>query len=135
MNYVPLLLKLFWKDYVGQSQKSSTKKIKEKIPNMQDIEHILEGVISQSTEQQNLEKNSENLERDIHATGEPITKILQKQGYLKDEKKWLTKKGFFEIGGRLLEDVMRAIKEGGLGFHETKNIGAGSVIQDTTKKF
>ncbi|HSB56491.1 MAG TPA: VWA domain-containing protein [Nitrosopumilaceae archaeon] len=116
-------------------QTLSKQVLKEKIPNMQDLEHILEGVISQSTEQQNREKNSENLERDIHATGEPITKILQKQGYLKDEKKWLTKKGFFEIGGRLLEDVMRAIKEGGLGFHETKNIGAGSVIQDTTKKF
>ncbi len=109
--------------------------LKEKTPSMQDLELILQGVIAQSAEQQNLEENSENTESDIHASGEAITKYLQKQGYLKDEKKWLTNKGFFEIGGRLLQDVMKAINEGGLGFHETKNIGGGSVIQDTTKKF
>ena len=109
--------------------------LKEKTPSMQDLEHILQGVIKQHTEQQNLEENLENTETDIHGSGEPITKYLQKRGYLKDEKKWLTNKGFFEIGGTLLQDVMKAIKKGGLGSHETKNVGTGSVMQDTTKKF
>ena len=109
--------------------------LKEKTPSMQDLEHVLQGVIKQYTEQQNLEENLESTETDIHASGEPITKYLQKRGYLKDEKKWLTNKGFFEIGGTLLQDVMKAIKKGGLGSHETKNVGTGSVMQDTTKKF
>jgi len=109
--------------------------LKEKPPSIQDLETILQGVIKQSTEHQNIEETSEGTETAIHSSGEPITKYLQKHGYLKDEKKWLTNKGFFEIGAKLLQDVMKAINEGGLGFHETKKIGAGSVIQDTTKKF
>jgi uncharacterized protein with von Willebrand factor type A (vWA) domain len=109
--------------------------LKEKTSSMQDLEHILQGVIKQSIEQQNIDEILESTETDNHASGEPITMYLQKQGYLKDEKKWLTNKGFFEIGGKLLQDVMKAIKEGGLGFHETKNVGTGSVMQDTTKKF
>lgn len=109
--------------------------LKEKLPSIQDLETILQGMIKQSTEQQNIEENSEGTETDIHSSGEPITRYLKKQGYLKDEKKWLTNKGFFEIGAKLLQDVMKAINEGGLGFHETKKIGTGSVIQDTTKKF
>ena len=115
-------------------QTLSKQVLKEKTPSIQDLEHILQGFIMQSAEQQNLE-NSENTQTDNHESSEPITKYLKKQGYLKDEKKWLTNKGFFEIGGKLLRDVMEAINEGGLGFHETKNIGTGSVVQDTTKKF
>src|SRR5574340_1582452 len=34
----------------------------------------------------------------------------------------------------MLEDVMKAINEGSSGFHETKNIGSGGTILDTTKK-
>jgi uncharacterized protein with von Willebrand factor type A (vWA) domain len=116
-------------------QTLSKQVLKEKPPTFQDLENILQGVIKQSIDKQNLEENSESKETGIHTSGEPITKYLHKQGYLKDEKKWLTKKGFFEIGGKLLQDVMKAINEGGIGFHETKNIGVGSVIQDTTKKF
>ena len=116
-------------------QTLSKQALKEKPPTMQDLENILQGIIKQSVEQQNSEENSETTETDIHTSGMPITKYLQKQGYLKDEKKWLTKKGFFEIGEKLLQDVMKAINEGGMGFHETKNIGVGSVVQDTTKKF
>lgn len=116
-------------------QTLSKQVLKEKTPSIQDLENILQGIIKQSEEQQNLEETAKNAEIDIHSSSEPITKYLQKQGYLKDEKKWLTNKGFFEIGGNLLHDVMEAINKGGVGFHETKNIGAGSVMQDTTKKF
>ena len=108
--------------------------LKERPPNMQDLERILQAITMQSSEKQ-IEENSEVTETDIDSSSEPITKYLKKQGYLKDEKKWLTNKGFFEIGAKLLQDVMKAINEGGLGFHETKKIGTGSVIQDTTKKF
>jgi len=108
--------------------------LKEKTPNLQELERILEGVVQQSLEKSEIRQNQEEKETDIRGTGEPVTKYLQKIGYLKEKKKWLTNKAFFEIGGKLLHDVMRSISEGGFGFHETKNVGAGSVIVDTTKK-
>ena len=109
--------------------------LKEKTPSTQELERILQGVIQQSEEHQKLEKNSEGTETNIQGGGESLIKHLEKMGYLKDEKKWLTNKGFIEIGGKLLHDVMKAIKEGGVGFHEIKHVGTGSTILDTTKKF
>lgn len=108
--------------------------LKEKTPNVQDLDRILQGVIQQSNEKSEVEENQKEKETSIHGSGEPITKYLQKIGYLKDKKKWLTNKAFFEIGGKLLHDVMKSISEGGFGFHETKNIGTGSIVMDTTKK-
>ena len=107
--------------------------LKEKTPNVQELDRILEGVIQQSHEK-SVEQNQEEKDTDIQGMGEPLTKYLQRIGYLKDQKKWLTNKAFFEIGGKLLHDVMKSISEGGFGFHETKNVGTGSVIMDTTKK-
>ena len=66
--------------------------LKEKTPSIKDLEDILQGVIKQSAEQQTLEENSEITETDIHASDEPITKYLKKQGYLKDEKNGLLTK-------------------------------------------
>ncbi|VVC05341.1 von Willebrand factor type A domain protein [uncultured archaeon] len=108
--------------------------LKEKTPNVQELDHILGEVVQQSHEKSEIQQNQEEKETDIQGTGEPITKYLQKIGYLKDKKKWLTNKAFFEIGGKLLNDVMKSMGEGGFGFHETKNVGAGSVIMDTAKK-
>ncbi|TLX73524.1 MAG: VWA domain-containing protein [Thaumarchaeota archaeon] len=107
--------------------------LKEKTPNVQDLDRILQGVIQQYNEN-SVEENQKEKETSIQGSGEPITKYLQKIGYLKDKKKWLTNKAFFEIGGKLLYDVMKSISEGGFGFHETKNVGTGSIIMDTTKK-
>ena len=109
--------------------------LKEKTPSTQELERILQGVIQQLEEHQKLEKNSEGTEANIQGGGKPLIKHLEKMGYLKDEKKWLTNKGFIEIGGKLLHDVMKAIKEGGVGFHEIKHVGTGNTILDTTKKF
>jgi uncharacterized protein with von Willebrand factor type A (vWA) domain len=106
--------------------------LKEKTPSMKDLESILESK-SQKTSEDNLE-NEDQQETEIHGSSEPITKYLQKLGYLKDGKKWLTKKAFFEIGQKMLEDVIKAINEGSSGFHETKNIGSGDTILDTTRK-
>lgn len=109
--------------------------LKEKTPNMQELECILQSVSQNSDKEQKREKNSEETETYIQGSDEPITKYLEKMGYLKDEKKWLTNKGFMEIGGKLLYDVIKAIEEGGTGFHETKQIGTGTITLDTTKKF
>jgi uncharacterized protein with von Willebrand factor type A (vWA) domain len=56
-------------------------------------------------------------------------------GYIKDSKKWLSKKGFFAVGGKLLEDVIRALNKGTIGLHETNFSGSGSLNLDSTKKY
>ena len=105
--------------------------LKEKIPSVKDLEYLLENEIHKSSENQTSNTEQEETEpRD----SDYITKYLQKLGYLKDEKKCLTKKAFFEIGQKLLNDVIKAVNEGGTGIHETKYIGSGDTILDTTKK-
>lgn len=106
--------------------------LKEKTPNLQELDHILQGTIKQPTEK-SAEENQEKPDA-IEGGGESVIKYLQKKGYLKDQKKWLTNKGFFEIGGKLLHDVMKTISKEGFGFHETKNVGSGNTILDTTKR-
>src|SRR5207245_9852350 len=71
---------------------------------------------------------------ELRASNQPIIIYLQEHVNCKDEKKWLTNKAFFEIGQRLLEDTIKAINEGGFGFHETSNLGTGNIILDTTRK-
>jgi len=107
--------------------------LKEKTPSVQEMEQILQSAIQESTSKSMVGETQQN-ELDIRGNNEPITKYLQKKGYLKDDKRWLTNKGFFEIGQRMLEDVIKAINEGGFGLHETKNIGSGGTILDTTTK-
>ena len=107
--------------------------LKEKTPSVQEMEQILQGAIQESTSKSKVDETQQN-ELDIRGNNEPITKYLQKKGYLKDDKRWLTNKGFFEIGQRMLEDIIKAINEGGFGLHETKNIGSGGTILDTTTK-
>jgi uncharacterized protein with von Willebrand factor type A (vWA) domain len=107
--------------------------LKEKTSSLQDMEQILQGVIQESASKSQVDEPSEK-ELDIRGISEPITKYLQRKGYLKDGKRWLTNKGFFEIGQRMLEDIIKAINEGSFGFHETKDIGSGGIILDTTTK-
>jgi uncharacterized protein with von Willebrand factor type A (vWA) domain len=106
--------------------------LKEKTPSMKDLENVLDGIMQSSSENQS--KNNSQKETKVHGSSESITKYLQKLGYLKDDKKWLTRKAFFEIGQKMLEDVIKAVNEGSSGFHETKNLGFGDTILDTTKK-
>jgi uncharacterized protein with von Willebrand factor type A (vWA) domain len=106
--------------------------LKEKTPSIKDLENALDKIMSNSSEDQ--QKNDSQQETETHGDSEPIIKYLQKLGYLKDDKKWLTKKAFFEIGQNLLRDVIEAVNAGGSGFHETKNIGFGDTILDTTTK-
>jgi len=109
--------------------------LKEKTPNIMDLDHVLQGVIQQSNEKSEIESDQNENDTSIQGSAEQITKYLQKIGYLKDKKKWLTKKAFFDIGGKLLHDVMMSMDDGGgFGFHETKNVGTGSTVMDATKK-
>ena len=106
--------------------------LKEKTPSMKDLENILENKLQGKTK--NPVQTEEQQENEVYGNTEPMTKYLQKLGYLKDDKKWLTKKAFFEIGQKILEDAIKAINEDDSGFHETKNIGLGDIILDTTNK-
>ena len=106
--------------------------LKEKTPSMKDLESVLENKLQETTK--NSVQSKEQQETEVYGNTEPMTKYLQKLGYLKDDKKWLTKKAFFEIGQQILEDAIKAINEDSSGFHETKNIGLGDIILDTTKK-
>ena len=120
-------------DKLQQALKTiSTQILKEKTPSIKDLEHTLDDIMSNSSEDQ--QKNDSQQETEIHGDSEPMTKYLQKLGYLKDDKKWLTKKAFFEIGQNLLRDVIEAVNAGSTGFHETKNVGFGDTILDTTTK-
>ena len=105
--------------------------VKEKIPSINDFENLLECGLQKSTENQT--SDSGQHETETSGSGYMI-KYLEQLGYLKDDKKCLTKNGFFEIGQKLLDDVIKAVNEDGTGFHETKTIGSGDVILDTTRK-
>src|ERR671923_1951563 len=68
-------------------------------------------------------------------SGMPFVAYLMQKGYLKDSTKWLSTKGFTAIGGKILSDVMKALKAGEYGMHESQNFGSGSLVLDTTKKY
>ena len=70
--------------------------LKEKTPSVQEMEKILQNSIRESSPKSESDETPKH-ELDIRGTNEPITKYLQKKGYLKDDKRWLTNKGFFEI--------------------------------------
>lgn len=104
--------------------------IKEDQPKLEEIEQEL----------QNLKKERENDQsgQDDVESGKMESSIiaqLQQMGYIKDSRKWLSKKGFFAVGGKLLEDVIRALNKGTIGLHETTLSGSGSLNLDSTKKY
>ena len=114
--------------------------LKERTPNLDEIEQTLQNIISQHSTI-NKEYESEDQKPDyneaggIWISGMPIVAQLIQKGYLKDSQKWLSTKGFIEIGGKILNDVMKALKTGDLGLHGTTTLGPGSLILDTTKKY
>jgi len=107
--------------------------MKEKTPEFQELESLLQNSLNQN-ENQYPETKSEEDEH-IEEGGAPLTKLLKEKGYLREEKKWLTNKGFFEISGKILHDVMKDLNSAEVGLHETKLTGSGNVLIDTTKKF
>ena len=104
--------------------------MKEDQPKLEEIEQEL----------QNLKKERENSQSESNKSKSSMTESsiitqLQQLGYIKDSKKWLSKKGFFAVGGKLLEDVIRALNKGTIGLHETTFSGSGSLNLDSTKKY
>jgi uncharacterized protein with von Willebrand factor type A (vWA) domain len=105
--------------------------LKEDQPKLEEIEQELQNLKKEK------EKNSESQSdepKSFNKTSSIIAQ-LQQSGYIKDSRKWLSKKGFFAVGARLLEDVIRALNKGAIGLHETTFSGSGSLYLDSTKKY
>ena len=116
--------------------------LKEKTPSLQELEQTLQGVMSSlSKQQENSEQHpttgslDDSRESGRDDSGMPLIAYLIQKGYLKDSPKWLSAKGFTAIGSRILSDVMKALKAGEYGTHESQNLGSGSIVLDTTKKY
>lgn len=112
--------------------------LREKTPSLQELEQALQGSMSSDMEEQQSKQASSEIGTEgdpSDDSGMPLVKQLMNKGYLKDSPKWLSAKGFNTIGTKILSDVMKALKAGEYGMHETHDIGSGSVVLDTSKKY
>ena len=116
--------------------------LRERTPNLQQLEQILKDVISNEPEysdsaKQGVKKGQtmKTNDEDREDLGMPIVTQLIQRGYLKDSQKWLSSKGFISIGGKILNDILKALKSGEFGLHETPMHGSGSLLIDTTRKY
>ena len=116
--------------------------LREKTPTIAELEQTLEDILATNGFEQNYGKqgqgnrqNTDNNTVDAPSSGKPTIRYLIQKGYLKDSAKWLSSKGFLEVGGRILSDVMKALKKGDFGLHSSTDVGFGSIIMDTTKKY
>jgi uncharacterized protein with von Willebrand factor type A (vWA) domain len=116
--------------------------LRERTPNLQQLEQILKDVISNEPEysdsaKQRVKKGQtmKTNDEDREDLGMPIVTQLIQRGYLKDSQKWLSSKGFISIGGKILNDILKALKSGDFGLHETPMHGSGSLLIDTTRKY
>jgi uncharacterized protein with von Willebrand factor type A (vWA) domain len=114
--------------------------LREKTPSLQELEQSLQGIVSSSSQEQGesgdatqSRSGTEGEQEQDSAT--PLVRKLIQKGYLKDSPKWLSAKGFTSIGGRILSDVMKALKTGESGLHETQNLGSGSLVMDTSRRY
>lgn len=110
------------------------RELAQSIENTQVKEHSTRQVDSQSAQSQNNDSASHSSST-INSMGAPIIIELIEKGYLKDSQKWLTQRGFFTIGEKILTNMMKALTSGEIGLHETMVGGPGSVLLDSTKKF
>lgn len=127
--------------------------LREKTPTLEELEQALQAIIAslgnleerdsihgsssmrEPSEKPRRSKKEEDNKDQSSSSGMPIIKLLMQKGYLKDSHKWLSTKGFTEIGVRILSDVMKALKTGELGLHDTKEVGSGSILLETTRRF
>jgi len=111
--------------------------IKEKTPQLQELEKTLQEILAnEGIDPKDLTEDTEpGNQDDIKGQGTAVVKYLMQKGYLKGGKKWLSKQGFMNIGSRILTDVMKALKSGDLGLHETVKLGSGTTVLDTSKKY
>ena len=80
----------------------------------------LEGTEHSNSKQRPVKKREtrETDHEDRKGFGMPIVTQLIERGYLRDSQKWLSSKGFISIGGKILNDVMKALKTGDFGLHD-----------------
>jgi uncharacterized protein with von Willebrand factor type A (vWA) domain len=116
--------------------------LKEKTPSLQELEQTLQGLMSSLSKQQEGSQQQQGSGSVADSRGESeedsgmaLVRYLMQKGYLKDSPKWLSAKGFTAVGGKILSDVMKALKAGEYGTHESQNLGPGSLVLDTTKKY
>ena len=116
--------------------------LREKTPTMQELEQSLQGVLpsngheeNNNRQEQEGQQRSSNKNSGMYNADRPTIKYLIHKGYLKESNKWLSSKGFLDIGGRILNDVMKALKTGDFGLHSSTDLGPGSIIMDTTKRY
>jgi uncharacterized protein with von Willebrand factor type A (vWA) domain len=111
--------------------------IREKTPNLQELEKTLEEMLSkEGVNPDNFSEEADpGKQEGIKSDGMAVVKYLMQKGYLKEGDKWLSKQGFMNIGARILSDVMKALKSGDLGMHETVKLGSGTIVLDTSKKY
>jgi len=120
--------------------------LREKTPTLQELEQALQKAMEsmaqeeregrQNRQQQGAQSGSKMPQQDDDAgDGLPLVRQLMQKGYLKDSPKWLSTKGFTDIGSRILQDVMKELEAGDYGMHETKDYGSGSLVLDTSKKY
>lgn len=112
-------------------QSLATQSMREKSPSVEDLEGILRGSLKQDSD------STEAQPEQSHRGDDPesITRLLFEQGYLKEGKNWLTRKGFFAAGNQILRDLMSELKTGDFGLHEIRSVGPGTNVLDTTKRF
>lgn len=112
--------------------------LREKTPSLQELEQSLQNAVSQMPQEQEgqqEQKSQQSGNKAEDGDGMPLVRQLMHKGYLKDSPKWLSSKGFVNVGSRILSDVMKALKTGEYGMHETHDYGQGSIVLDTSKKY
>jgi uncharacterized protein with von Willebrand factor type A (vWA) domain len=117
--------------------------LKEKTPSLHELEQTLQEIIKTKKNKDGLDKDNNIIyQKDSERSSDtdvksnlPIVTHLIKKGYIKNSEKWLSNKGFATIGEKILQDILKELKKGDFGIHETKNFGYGSLLLDTTKKY
>ena len=117
--------------------------LKEKTPSLHELEQTLQEIIKTKKNKDGLDEdnniiyqNDSEISSDTDVKSNlPIVTHLIKKGYIKNSEKWLSNKGFATIGEKILQDILKELKKGDFGIHETKNFGYGSLLLDTTKKY
>lgn len=112
--------------------------LKEKTPSIEDLKRSLQGLVaSQAHHEQDMQNMSHNQQTTGENTlsGASIVAQLIQKGYLKESDRWLTDKAFMNIGRNILKDITKALQAGDLGTHETKNLGRGGVVLDSTRSY
>lgn len=117
--------------------------LKERTPALEELESVLQEVLRKNKFNDNINNMNKSNTNEFNINSDesnekkqvPIISFLIKKGYLKESTKWLSSKGFKIVGEKILQDVMKELKGGDFGLHETRNLGNGSIILDTTKRY